>query len=399
MKNILLIMPYGSVGGMERLALHFYNYYKAQGYNVKAIKLIKLKTDIINFGDDEFYFSDRDFYQMSVVKRLLFYIIAPRHIRSIIQKEKITHSISFGDMTNVFSSLTFTNEFKVASIHALKSVEFNNNNILNKVFKFSFKTSYKHFNKVVCISKAIKKDLIEKCGYKFNNLEVIYNPHDLELIRNLAQENITDTFEKELFSKKVVLFLGRLSIQKAPWHLIKSFAILLKSNSDVNLVFIGDGDSYVENHLIQIINELNLKNKIYFLGRKSNPYKYLKKANVVALTSYYEGTPNVIVEAMALNIPIVSSNCTDGIGELMSLKEVIPSSETILVEAGIITPNFYKGAMNIPTNKSFTAEEYKFADALNLVLTDTEIQKTMIKTSENLTSKFNLTQVCNQYFN
>ena len=76
MKNILLIMPYGSVGGMERLALHFYNYYKAQGYNVKAIKLIKLKTDIINFGDDEFYFSDRDFYQMSVVKRLLFYITA-----------------------------------------------------------------------------------------------------------------------------------------------------------------------------------------------------------------------------------------------------------------------------------------------------------------------------------
>ena len=49
-KRILLLMPYGSVGGMERLALTFYNRMKKLGYKVKVVKLIKLEDDIILFG-------------------------------------------------------------------------------------------------------------------------------------------------------------------------------------------------------------------------------------------------------------------------------------------------------------------------------------------------------------
>ena len=109
MKRILLIMPYGSVGGMERLAISFYNHYKSIGFKVKALKFIKLETDIINFGEDEFYLKGRDFNQMSKTGRLKFYLSAPNSIRKIIKTEKITHSISFGDMANFFSSITFTN--------------------------------------------------------------------------------------------------------------------------------------------------------------------------------------------------------------------------------------------------------------------------------------------------
>jgi len=57
-KRILLIIPYGSVGGMERLAFSFYNFYKSLGYYSKAVKFIQLDSDIIHFGEDELFLSD-----------------------------------------------------------------------------------------------------------------------------------------------------------------------------------------------------------------------------------------------------------------------------------------------------------------------------------------------------
>jgi len=150
---------------------------------------------------------------------------------------------------------------------------------------------------------------------------VIYNPHNIKQIELLTQEVLDSPSEEALFSKKVVLFLGRLSLQKAPWHLIKAFSLLQNDEDSIQLVFIGDGDQHMTDYLDQLIEKLQITKNVVFLGRKSNPYKYLKKATVLALSSYYEGTPNVIVEAIATETPIVSSNCTGGIVELMSVNQ------------------------------------------------------------------------------
>ena len=398
MKNILLIMPYGSVGGMERLALNFYTHYKAQGYSVKAIKIIQLPSDIIYFGEDEIALSTLDFYEMSFAKRFWFYFKIPFLIRKIVKQNNISHSISFGDMANVFSSLSFTSEFKIASIHALKSVEFVTKSFLNTIFKLAFKTSYYFFDKVVCISQAIKKDLLENCGYKFkNNLQVIYNPHNVLDIERLASIEIENQVENELFQNDVILFLGRMSAQKAPWHLIKSFSLLENNDNKIKLVLIGDGDINITNYLKELSEKLNIKQNVVFLGRKSNPYQYLKKAKVLALSSYYEGTPNVIVEAIATETPIVSSNCTDGILELMSIVENEQIEDFMITESGIITPNFFKGELSIPKNESITNEEIIFSKALKLVLFNQNFKDKIVKNKSILLSKFNLERVANEY--
>ena len=398
MKKILLVMPYGSVGGMERLALNFYNQYKLDGYEVKAVKIIQLQSDIIHFGTDEIALSTIDFNEMSFLKRFWFYIKIPFILRKIIKQNQITHSIAFGDMANVFSSLTFTNEFKIASIHALKSVEFISKSFLNSVFKKAFQTSYRYFDKVVCISEAIKADLVEKCNYKFpENLQVIYNPHNVKQIEALTQEVLDSAFEEELFSKKVVLFLGRLSLQKAPWHLIKAFSLLPNNDHSIKLVLIGDGDQHITNALELLVDKLNIKENVVFLGRKSNPYKYLKKASVLALSSYYEGTPNVIVEAIATETPIVSSNCTDGIIELMSVKQHDSIEKFIITESGIITPNFFKGSLLFPVNQEIIYEEHVFAKALTEVLNIDTYRKKLIQNKEKLLKKFDLNIVSKQY--
>ncbi len=399
MKNILLVMPYGSVGGMERLALNFYQYYKKTGYNVKAVKFIGLSSDIITFGGDEYILSKKDLYEYSLIKRIFFYFSIPYKLRRIIRKEKITHSISFGDMANIYSSLTYTKEKKTGSIHALKSVELNTGSFFSSLIKYSYKTVYKKIDKVVCISYAIKEDLLKKCDYKFeSNLDIIYNPHDIEKIKKLAKENITDEAESAIFKKDVILFLGRFSIQKSPWHLINAFSQI--KNKNANLVFIGDGEEAVKEYIKTQIKILKIENKVFFLGRKSNPYKFLAKAKVLALSSHYEGTPNVIVEANALKIPVVSSNCTNGISELMSLSpEVLPSDDNILVEGGIITPNLYKGTLGVPSKQtaSFMNEELKFAQAIDQVFLNNEIIDRVATYSELLTNKFEMSYVCDKY--
>src|SRR5690606_781252 len=104
---------------------------------------------------------------------------APFKLRKLIKNNNITHSIAFGDMANIFSALTYTKEFKIGSIHALKSVELNSDSFFTRFIKYAYRTIYKNLDKVVCISAAIKKDLLENCHYKFpENLQVIYNPHD-----------------------------------------------------------------------------------------------------------------------------------------------------------------------------------------------------------------------------
>ncbi|TSE04851.1 glycosyltransferase [Aquimarina algiphila] len=398
MKNILLIIPYGGVGGMERLAFSFYNFYKKEGHFIKAVKFIKMKNDIINFGEDELFFSDRDFSEMSKIERLKFYVSIPFQLRKVIKKHKITHSISFGAMPNVYSSLTYTKDYKIASIHALKSVELSNNSLLSKMTRFGYKYTYKNLDKVVCISNAIKEDLIEKCNFKFaNKLKVIYNPHDVDEIQKRSLEEITEKEEVALLASNSVLFVGRLSTQKSPWHLIKAFSLVLKNVPDAKLIFIGDGDAGVLKHLEDLIEDLGVKEQIHFLGRKKNPYKYLVNTKMLALASHYEGTPNVIVEAMCLATPVVSSCCTYGIVELMSLKAQTVEDKMIEVEAGIITPNLYKDRLGIPDTSDFIDEEYVLAEAIEKVLKSSVYKENLEEKREELLTKFNLEKVASEY--
>ncbi len=368
-KNILLLIPYGGVGGMERLALTFYKRMKKNGYNVKVVKLIKQNSDFINFGEDEIYLSDKDFFEMSFIKRALFYLSVPFKYRRIIKKEKITDSIGYGDMCNLFSSLSFTKENKIASIHALKSIELIRRTLLNRVYEWAYRNTYRNFQKVVCISEAIKDDLLKNCGYAFPyNLKVIYNPHDVNYIKSLASEDVMTDEEEQIFKEKeVVLFLGRYSEQKAPWHLIRSFSLIADKNPNTHLVFLGSGDQNIYKHLQELVQKYDLNDKVTFLGQKSNPYPYLSFAKVLVLTSYYEGTPNVIIESIAVETPIVSTNCTKGIWELMCVdwekdyKEI--SESAILVDSGYISPTMFKDTFSFDSNLDLLDTETQFAEA------------------------------------
>lgn len=396
-RRILLIIPYGGVGGMERLALNLYRYYSSRGDQVKVIKLVRLPDDVVNFGEDEIALTQRDLVQMTPLRRIGFYMSIPISIARAVRAHGITHSIALGDMGNLFSSLSPSREFKVASIHSLKSVELAPNGVLNRIFQLAYRTTYRRFDRVVCISKAIRKDLLDNCGYRFpDNLDVVYNPHDLTAITEAATEALAPD-ETALFSGRTVVFLGRLTGVKALWHLIRAFQAVLCRGVQARLILIGDGSPDMTGYLRSLVDGYGMSAQVTFLGRRSNPYKYLAHADVLALSSHFEGTPNVIVEAIALGVPVVSSYCTDGVIELMSIRNPMHVEAPLQLEAGIVTPALKGDRHELTHETALMPAERALAMALYDVLCSSLYRTSIRMNREVLLEKFDLVRSAEAY--
>ncbi len=83
---------------------------------------------------------------------------------------------------------------------------------------------------------------------------------------------------------------------------------------NTRLLILGKGE---QANLLKLANELSISDKIHFAGFQNNPWKWVSKAQLFVLTSCWEGLPCVISETMALNVPIVSTDCPSGPKEML----------------------------------------------------------------------------------
>lgn len=184
---------------------------------------------------------------------------------------------------------------------------------ISKILKLITKYFYNKANYVIALSNGVKTDLVQNFRIKRDKIKVIYNPVDLHHIKNQSKESIEENF---LFKgdSKIIISVGRLFEQKDFKTLIKAFKIV-DFKIDAKLVILGKGP--LEKELKQLAKDLGIENKVYFLGFKKNPYKYIKRANLFVLSSKFEGFGHVIVESMAVGTPVISTDCKSGPGEIL----------------------------------------------------------------------------------
>lgn len=120
-------------------------------------------------------------------------------------------------------------------------------------------------------------------------------------------------------SKNQIVAVGRLDKVKGFDSLIKSFRIIADEIEDINLVIYGEG--FERNNLSTLINELNLNNRAFLLGKSINVLDEIKNSRVFILSSRNEGMPNALMEAMAMGIPCISTKCELGPEELIENNE------------------------------------------------------------------------------
>ena len=180
--------------------------------------------------------------------------------------------------------------------------------------KYIKKTMYKKIygmaNKIIVNSEEFKKEL----KLKFNlNSECIYNPlNKKEIIKNSTKKINISFFNKKDFK---IISVARFTSQKDHFCLIKSINLLKHKYKNIKVLLIGSGNKKKE--IQNFIDELKLNKIIKILNFKKNPYPYMKKSDLFILSSNFEGLPNVLLEAIALNKFVISSNCPTGPSEIL----------------------------------------------------------------------------------
>ncbi len=180
-------------------------------------------------------------------------------------------------------------------------------------------------------------------------MQLIYNIHDVDNIRKLATLPLDSLREESIFLEKVVLFVGYLYQLKGVERLIRAFSLARKSSGPEKLVFIGgDPENRMDDYL-KLIEQLGEKENIIFLGEKANPYKYMARASLLVSSSYDEGLPGVVIEALSLSTPVVATNSSMGVWEIMEEDNLFNQNLNEIVETkyGFITPNLKDEEYNI----------------------------------------------------
>lgn len=167
-------------------------------------------------------------------------------------------------------------------------------------------------DEIIAISEGVAVDLAELTGLSTEELAVIYNPVVTDDLHELADEPVSHPWLTE--DVPVILGAGRLVNQKDFATLIRAHA-RLSERRDVRLLIIGKGEN--EESLRTLVDELGTGNSVSFPGFASNPYAYMSRADVFALSSAWEGFGNVLVEAMACETPVVATDCESGPAEIL----------------------------------------------------------------------------------
>ena len=172
------------------------------------------------------------------------------------------------------------------------------------------------YSKIICICKEMKEDLINLKNELKNKVDFLYNPIDFDRIKKLSNEDFSEE-DKKLLKDKFLLSIARLDcVPKDFETLFKAYEIAKKDGYDGKLYIIGDGP---DKDKVENLKEANLyKEDILLLGRKENPYNWLKKADKLILSSRYEGFAIVLLEGLCLGKNVIASDCKTGPNEILA---------------------------------------------------------------------------------
>ena len=182
----------------------------------------------------------------------------------------------------------------------------------SRLYTFLYRHFYKHFNQIICQSSYMKEDLINAFNLSKEKMVVINNPVDIEKIAHLSIEKIEKMSQKFDVHKINILAVGALREEKRFDLLLEAFAQL---GDNYTLTILGEGEK--EEELKALALALDIDRLVYFEGQKSNPYNYMKHADVLVLTSAFEGFPNVLLEANSCGTPVIAFNAPGGIAEIV----------------------------------------------------------------------------------
>lgn len=324
MKYVFLIAALNA-GGSERVMTTIANSFVDKGHEVlivtfndgKSFYELSHKVEIIGLNT----FLPKDNRIKRALKIPTVEITRFVKILSIIRRYKPKAVLSFcfvANILNVFQGIINRNIITVVS-------ERNDPTEYGKMTQAICKRVYIHADHIVCQSEKVKHYYLGKRQIN-NKISVIPNPLNI------------DSLPEEIASQRINLIVGvgRLIAQKNFNLLIRAFARFHEHNDNYVLQIYGQGP--LEKDLRELIVNQNMEKFVFLMGIRPNVMKHIYNAKCFVMSSDYEGFPNVLIEAMASGIPVISTNFHSGIAsELIEVGVngylVEPNNENQMVDA------------------------------------------------------------------
>lgn len=169
---------------------------------------------------------------------------------------------------------------------------------------------YRRADAVIAVSGGVAEDL-RSLGIPDDRIRVIHNPVDRDKLQHLAD---TGSALSSAESGPYVIALGRLTEAKDYPTLLRAYAAS-NLRHGYRLVIVGEGEQRAQ--LEDVVRELGIADRVLLAGALDNPFRVLAGAALLVLSSRWEGYPNVVLEALALNVPVVATDCRHGPRELL----------------------------------------------------------------------------------
>lgn len=302
-----------NAGGAERATVSLANYFSEHGVDTEIITLqdadsfyeLSDKVSHVRLGLDEIEL-ELSFKRISgALKRML-------SIRTQIKKRHLDVLIGMS------FSMTWYTVFATIFTKT-KSVGTERNNPYrykaSKLNTFLRKFFYRFCNGYIFQTK--------KASQFFNDK---LRPNDI-VIPNALFNELVYTLDPPEEREKIICAVGRLDPQKRFDVLIDAFALIKDKIPEYKLIIFGEGD--LRNELERKVESLSLNDRIFLPGTNPEAVRIVNRSSVFVLSSDLEGMPNVLIEAMAMGVPCVSTRCEMGPEELIE-----NGVNGILVETG-----------------------------------------------------------------